>query len=65
MKNILAKKVMTSPVVSVNHDTSLKELVRILDDNIFSGLPVVNEEKRLVGIISQEDVMKYTQWIIG
>ncbi|NMB34664.1 MAG: CBS domain-containing protein [Firmicutes bacterium] len=65
MKNILVKEMMTSPVVSVKHDMSLKELVKILDDNIFSGLPVIDEKEKIIGIISEKDVMKYTQWIIG
>ncbi len=65
MKDILVKEVMTSPVVSVQHNLSLKELVKILDDNIFSGLPVIDEKEELVGIISEKDVLKYTQWIIG
>jgi CBS domain-containing protein len=65
MKNILVKKVMTSPIVTVKHDTTLKELLKILDNNIFSGLPVVDEGERLVGIISEKDIMKYTHWVIG
>jgi len=65
VKNILVKEMMTSPVVSVKHDMSLKELVKILDDNIFSGLPVIDEKEKIIGIISEKDVMKYTQWIIG
>ncbi len=65
MKNILVKEVMTSPIVTVRYDTSLKELLNILDNNIFSGLPIVDEGEKLIGIISEKDVMKYTQWVIG
>ena len=65
MKDISVKEVMTFPVISVKRDMSLKELVMILDDNIFSGLPVIDAEEKVIGIISERDVMKYTQWIIG
>lgn len=65
MKDISVKEVMTFPVISVKRDMSLKELVMILDDSIFSGLPVIDAEEKVIGIISERDVMKYTQWIIG
>lgn len=65
VKNILVKETMTSPAVSVKYNMSLKELAKILDDNIFSGLPVIDEKEKIIGIISERDVMKYTQWVIG
>ena len=65
MKNVLAKDVMRTPVVSVTHDTYLKDVIRILDEEEFSGLPVVDAENNVVGVISETDICKYTKQVIG
>ncbi|MDW7729532.1 MAG: CBS domain-containing protein [Bacillota bacterium] len=62
---ILAKDVMTVPVITVKADTPLKRAAEILDENFFSGMPVVNDDDKLVGIISETDILRYTQQIIG
>lgn len=62
---ILAKDVMTAPVISVKTDTPLKRAAEILDENFFSGMPVVDDDGKLVGIISETDILRYTQQIIG
>lgn len=62
---ILAKDVMTSPVISVKTDTPLKRAAEILDENFFSGMPVVDDDDKLVGVISETDILRYTQQIIG
>ncbi len=62
---ILAKEVMTSEVISVTEGTSLKELAEILEEHPFSGVPVVDEDQRVVGIVSETDILQYTQQIIG
>ncbi|MBW6463985.1 MAG: CBS domain-containing protein [Firmicutes bacterium] len=62
---ILAKDVMTVPVITVKADTPLKRAAEILDENFFSGMPVVNDADKLVGIISETDILRYTQQIIG
>lgn len=65
MKNILAKNVMTSPVITVLPTMSLQEALTVLDNNPFTGLPVVNEKREILGMITETDVIRYTQWIIG
>ena len=62
---VLAKEIMTTPVVSVTPDTSLKRAAEILDENRFSGMPVTDQEEHLIGIISETDILRYTQQIIG
>ncbi len=62
---ILAKDVMTTPVISVKTDTTLKRAAEILDENSFSGMPVVDDNDYLIGIISESDILRYTQQIIG
>lgn len=65
MKIVLAKDVMQTPVVSVTRDTYLKDIIKILDEEVFSGLPVVDAENKVVGIISETDICKYTKQVIG
>jgi len=62
---ILAKDVMNSPVITVKADTPLKKAAEILDENSFSGVPVVDDEDVVIGILSERDILRYTQQIIG
>lgn len=62
---VLAKDVMSSPVITVKADTPLKKAAEILDENSFSGVPVVDEEGAVIGILSETDILRYTQQIIG
>ncbi len=62
---ILANEVMTTPVISVGADTSLKDLALLLTENPFSGLPVIDHEEKVVGIVSETDVLQYTRQFIA
>jgi CBS domain-containing protein len=50
-----AKDLMTSKVVTVNPDTLVSEVADLLHKYHYSGLPVVNEEGRVLGTISERD----------
>ncbi len=65
MKDIMVKDIMTRPVFSVRNQESLKKVVKLLDQNNFSGLIVVDEEEKVTGVISERDVLKYTRWVVG
>lgn len=62
---ILAKEIMTESVISIRADTPLKKAAEILDENSFSGVPVVDDDEILIGILSETDILRYTQQIIG
>lgn len=53
-----AKDVMVTRVISVSPKTSLKELSTIFIENQISGAPVLDEEKHLVGFVSQTDLVE-------
>ncbi len=53
-----AKDVMVKRVIAVSPKTNLKELSTIFIENQISGAPVVDEEKRLVGFVSQTDLVE-------
>jgi len=52
-----AKDIMSKNVVSVKKDTPIFEAVKILVEQNISGLPVVEENMTLVGILSEKDVV--------
>jgi len=49
-------EVMTTDLVTVSPDTSLQEAIQILAEEKISGLPVVDSQGKLVGIISETDL---------
>lgn len=55
---MLVREVMTSPVVSVAPDTPVKQAIRLLDEHAISSLPVLDAEGRLVGVVSEADVLR-------
>lgn len=53
----LAKDVMVSNVITVSEDDSIRKCVQIFRENYFKALPVVKQDKTLVGIITTFDLM--------
>lgn len=54
---IKAKDVMTRDVVTVTPDTEVNEIAKLLLERHFNGVPVVDENGGLVGIICQSDLI--------
>jgi len=48
--------IMTSPVLTASCHQSVRELVELLAGKGIAGVPVVDGENRLVGVISQSDI---------
>lgn len=51
------RDVMTSVVITVQPETSLKEVATILSRCGISGVPVVAEDERVVGVVSEVDIL--------
>lgn len=51
-------KIMTKDVLCVHPETNIFEAMKILVDKGISGLPVVDKDDVLVGIISEKDMLK-------
>ena len=49
--------VMTSEVLTVKKDTPLNEAIKILAEKKISALPVVDEADKLIGTLSERDLM--------
>jgi CBS domain-containing protein len=58
LKDIKAKDVMTKPVVCVSLTTSTEELSRLLIEKNISGVPVIDESGKLIGVVSKTDVLE-------
>jgi CBS domain-containing protein len=52
-----AKDVMTTEVVTVSPETTVPDLAKILSEKGISGAPVVDANQRLVGIVSEGDLL--------
>lgn len=53
-------EVMTKKVVAVKKGADLHEVSRLLSENRVSGLPVIDDEARVVGVITEADVLVMT-----
>lgn len=51
------KDIMTKDVISITSSTPIKEVIEILITKKITGLPVVDENRKLLGIISELDLM--------
>jgi len=55
--------IMTRDVITVTPDTDITQATKILLENRINGLPVVDKNKRLVGIVCQSDMIAQQQRI--
>ena len=53
-----AREIMTMEVVSVSPDASILEAVRLMLQNRISGLPVVDRQGMLVGVVTEGDFLR-------
>ncbi|RUP00445.1 CBS domain-containing protein [Hyphomicrobium sp.] len=56
-----ASDVMTTKVVTIGPDSSLSDMIKLMLDHRISGLPVVNAEGKLVGIVTEGDCLRRTE----
>lgn len=52
-----AKDLMTKEVITVNEEMSVVDLAKILCENKISGVPVVDKDKKLVGVVTEKDLI--------
>jgi len=53
-----ARDIMTGDVASVTPDTTVEDLARLLMERNISGAPVVDDSGKLVGIVTEHDLIK-------
>ena len=57
MDTLKVREIMTTAVITVNPDTTVGELADILAKNKISGVPVVDGEGRVLGMVSEADII--------
>lgn len=55
---MLVKEIMTKDVITVSPDASLKEVGLIFKEKRISGVPVVDRDGNIVGIVTLTDLLK-------
>lgn len=53
-----AKDIMTSDVIVAKRDSLIQDIAKILLQNRIGGVPVVDEDNKVIGIISETDIIK-------
>jgi len=59
LDSIKVSEVMTKNVITVAPDATIEEAAQIMIDKKVGGLPVVKEKNKLVGLITETDVLQY------
>lgn len=54
---LTAQDIMTSEIISVQKDMSVRELAQLLSDKKISGVPVIDEENNLLGVVTENDLI--------
>ncbi len=55
---MLVSETMTTTVKTAKADTPVRNLANIMCLNKISGLPVVDDENNIIGIVSEKDILK-------
>ncbi len=53
-----ARDIMTKDVITAKNDTTIEELARLLIDHKISGVPVIDDDNKLIGIVTENDLIK-------
>ncbi len=62
---MLVKDVMTTKVVGLSPDHSVRHAAKLMSDQHVSGAPVVDDGGRLLGVISEGDLIRRTELSSG
>ena len=55
---VTAKEIMQTPVIAATPQASLRDLASRLVTNEFSGMPVADPDGRVVGVITEADIIR-------
>ena len=53
-----AQQIMTTDLITVNKNTNIYNAVKLMIDHNITGLPVIDDNSNLVGVLSEKDVLK-------
>lgn len=58
LANLKVSEIMTRKLQTIHEQASIGKAAQVMLENKFSGLPVVNEAGKLVGIITESDIFR-------
>ena len=58
MKYVTAREIMSAPVLTVRPDTPIREIAGLMLRSEVTGLPVVDDEMRVLGIVTEDDLLR-------
>ena len=53
-----ATDIMTKDVITAKNETTIEELARLLIDHKISGVPVIDDDNKMIGIVTENDLIK-------
>ena len=53
-----AKDIMTKQVICIQKETPIFQAIQLMADNNITGIPVVENDRTLVGMLSEQDVLR-------
>jgi len=56
-RRVMVRDVMTRNVIHVRDDADITEVSKLLSENRISGLPVVDGDDRVIGVVTEADVL--------
>jgi len=60
-----ARDIMTTSVVTVSPETDIAEAVKLMLERQISGVPVIDDSGRLIGILTEGDLMRRAELVTG
>ena len=58
LAKVTAREIMTKNPITVNQDTPATEIMRLLQEKHLIRIPVVDDEGKLVGVVSRRDIIE-------
>ena len=55
---VKASEVMSGSVLTANPDMKLSDVIKLLVKNNVTGLPVVDDDMNLLGVVTEKDILK-------
>ncbi len=52
-----AREIMSTDVYTIRKDTTIEEIAKIFTEKNISGVPVVDEQNKVIGMVSQKDLL--------
>lgn len=58
-KNVPVSEVMTRQIATLDPDQHLGAVAEVLERHLFHAVPIVNDDKELLGIVTSTDLIRY------